>query len=597
MNNQAIIRTTLAPIISILLLFILTCTSNKPAIIVKQGDTVINSGDTLKFPSVDDVNTSSELAFVIENPGKQTLALTGTPKVSISGTDASLFSVTIDPQDTIPEGDSTSFTVSFTPTAIGSFSGTITISNDSPDQSDFTLTLTGKTLYQWTKTMDGGSITTGPININTDGSILITGNFSGTVDFDPGTGEDNETSAGSSDIFITDFNPDESYGWTETMGGTSTDNGLSVVTDKLGYIYVLGNFRGTADFGPELVPDVKSSNGEGDISLSLFDPDNAFLWTKTIGGSGDDWGYSIVADSDGNIYITGMFAGTVDFDPETGIDNKISAGSSDIFLTKFNSDGSYAWTKTIGGSSSDISYSATIDPSDNVYITGMFSETVDFDPGTDIDNKISNGSYDIFLTKFNSDGSYAWTKTMGGSHEDNGSSITTDSSGNVFVTGLFKNTVDFDPGTGSDNKTSNGGYDIFTTKFSPDGSYAWTRTIGGAEDDRSWALATDSSGNLFVTGAFRGTPDFDPGADEDNIASHGLSDIFLTKINSDGSYAWTKTIGGPFNDVAFGMTVDKDDNIFIAGGFGSVVDFDPGIGTDNRTASDNNNAFITKFSE
>jgi hypothetical protein len=135
------------------------------------------------------------------------------------------------------------------------------------------------------------------------------------------------------------------------------------------------------------------------VSGGLAHAGAVYSWTKTMGGAGNDGGYSAAVDGSGNVYVAGYFAGTADFDPGPG-DSHTSAGSADIFLTKINADGTYGWTKTMGGTSSDGSHSAAVDGSGNVYVTGWFEGTADFDPGPDTDSHTSAGSADIFLIKF-----------------------------------------------------------------------------------------------------------------------------------------------------------------------------------------------------
>ncbi|MBN2374394.1 hypothetical protein JXL19_11475, partial [bacterium] len=190
----------------------------------------------------------------------------------------------------------------------------------------------------------------------------------------------------------------------------------------------------------------------------------------TMGGTGYDQAFSTTVDGSGNVYVTGWFQDTVDFDPDPGADSHISAGDSDIFLTRINADGSYGWTKTMGGTGYDQAFSSTVDGSGNVYVTGWFQDTVDFDPGTSMDSHISAGDSDIFLTRINADGSYGWTKTMGGTVCDQAFSSTVDSSGSVYVTGGFSDTADFDPGNSKDIHTTVGGTDIFLIKFVPEDS-------------------------------------------------------------------------------------------------------------------------------
>ena len=329
--------------------------------------------------------------------------------------------------------------------------------------------------------------------------------------------------------------------------------------------------------------------------MTKINSDSSYGWSKTFGGGGKDEGYSVAVDSSGNIYLTGYFESTVDFDPGTGTDNKTSNGSYDIFLTRINSDGSYGWTKAFGGTSDNRGYSISTDSNDNVYITGVFFGTADFDPGTGTDNKTSNGSYDIFLTKINSDGAYGWTKTFGGTGSDGGNSVATDSSGNIYVTGWFNNTVDFDPGTGTDNKTSNGILDIFVTRINADGSYGWTKTFGGTGIDEGYSVAVDSSGNTYITGWFNDIVDFNPGTGTDNKTSNGNDDIFLTRINADGSYGWTKTFGGTGGDAGFSVAVGLSGDIYLTGYFGDTVDFDPGTEFDNKTSNGSYDIFLIKM--
>ena len=177
-----------------------------------------------------------------------------------------------------------------------------------------------------------------------------------------------------------------------------------------------------------------------------------------------------------------------------------SAGEEDTFK--------YDWTRTMGSWDSDTGYDVAVDSSGNVLVTGEFKDSVEFNRPHDKDPYASNGGTDIFVTKFNADGSYGWTTTWGGSGFDGGYGVATDSMGNVFVTGYFRDTVDFDPSADDDIHASKGDQDIFVTKLKADGSYAWTRTFGSSGYDAGNGVATDSAGNVFITGYFVGTVDF-----------------------------------------------------------------------------------------
>ncbi|MBT3208179.1 MAG: hypothetical protein HN704_04700 [Bacteroidetes bacterium] len=130
-----------------------------------------------------------------------------------------------------------------------------------------------------------------------------------------------------------------------------------------------------------------------------MDHSGNFVWAKTFGGSNDDKGNSIAIDVTGNIYITGNFKNTVDFDPRSGISNLISNGGNDIFIMKLDSSGNFVYAKNIGGSYDDSGFSLALDTSANVYITGSFTDITDFDSGIGVFNLTSNGNEDIFITK------------------------------------------------------------------------------------------------------------------------------------------------------------------------------------------------------
>jgi hypothetical protein len=249
-----------------------------------------------------------------------------------------------------------------------------------------------------------------------------------------------------------------------------------------------------------------------------------------MGSTANDYGRSVAVDGSGNVYITGSFQQTVNFNPGGTADSHTSAGLEDIFLTKINADASYGYTKTMGGTDHDEGQSVAIDGSDNVYITGYFSGTdADFNIGGTADTHTSAGLEDIFLTKINADASYGYTKTLGGTDRDYGRSLAVDSSDNVYITGYFRGTADFDPGSATDNHAAAGEEDIFLTKINFDGSYDLTETMGGTDRDYGQSLAVDDSVNVYLTGYFRGTADFDPGAGTDDHTA-GEEDIFLTKF-------------------------------------------------------------------
>jgi hypothetical protein len=391
------------------------------------------------------------------------------------------------------------------------------------------------------------------------------------------------------------FAKDPTYKWTKVIGGTGTDLGSSVAIDSLDNVYLVGSFSETVNFNPESGIDLKTSEGNDDIFFSKYNSLGDHLWTKNIGGSSYDRGLSIAIDSENNIFIAGFFEETVDFDSGSGIDSKTSNGSEDVFLTKYSSSGNYQWTKTFGGTNSDYCQSLMVDGENNIYMAGHFIGTVDFDTGSGVDEKTSNGAYDVFITKYSSSGNYQWTKTFGGTGWDWGNSITLDSQNHIYIAGFFNNTVDFDPGIGTDQKISVGSDDIFIVKFDTQGNYYWARTVGGIGSDMGNSIAIDSSDNIYISGGFSDTADFDPGTETDSRTSNGSNDIFLTKYDEQGNCLWTKTTGGAGSDFSRSVEINRSDNVYIAGTFNETVDFNPESETDSKSSIGSYDSFITKY--
>jgi uncharacterized membrane protein YqhA len=451
--------------------------------------------------------------------------------------------------------------------------------------------------YQWAKSMGGTNDDAG-ISIAVDGSgnVYTIGFFTGTVDFDPGARTSNLTSAGNnSDIYISKLDAAGNFIWAKRLGGSSVEFGFSIAVDSSGNVYTTGSFMGSVDFDPGTGSSNLTSAGLFDIFISKLDSAGNFGWAKSMGGTNDDNGVSISVDGSGNVYTTGYFHGNVDFDPGPGTSNLTSAGSNDIFISKLDASGNFIWAKSMGGTGQDGSSSITVGGSGNIYTTGSFSGTVDFDPGAGTNNLTSVGSSDIFISKLDPAGNFDWAKSMGGTGQDASSSITADGSGNLYTTGSFFGTVDFDPGTGTRNLTSAGVNDIFISKLDAAGNFIWAKSMGGSSTDRGASIALDGSGNVYTTGYFVGTADFDPGAGTSNLTSAGSSDIFISKLDASGNFGWAKSMGATGIDRSNSIIVNNSGNVYTIGLFMGTVDFDPGAGTSNLTSVGGSDIFISKL--
>ena len=223
--------------------------------------------------------------------------------------------------------------------------------------------------------------------------------------------------------------------------------------------------------------------------------------------------------------------------------------------------------RAVGGTGTDSGRSVALDGSGNVYVTGGFSETVDFDPGAGIVELTSAGSFDVFVSKLDANGNLLWARRVGGTSDDSGGGVVVDGSGNVYVTGhFFSGTVDFDPGAGIVELTSAGFYDVFVLKLNGSGDFVWARHMGGSGSDVGNAVAGDAAGNVYITGYFNGTADFDPGAGTSGPRPRPASLTCSLKLDSNGALVWASRAGGTDFDNGDGVVVDGG-NVYVTGAF------------------------------
>ena len=458
-------------------------------------------------------------------------------------------------------------------------------------------TLTAQPNFEWAKNFGGSGFEQGNgIAVDNSGNVYTIGYFAGTADFDPGPGIYSLTANGSADIFISKLDSMGNLVWARAFGSTDWDKGNSIALDNSGNIYATGFFSDTVDFDPGPGVFNLTSVGITDIFICKLDASGNYLWAKSVGGTDYDFGISIKTDDSGNVYTTGNFLDTVDFDPCAATYSITSMGTYDIFILKLDSSGNYIWVKTFGGQEPQSVSSIDVDASGNVYTTGYFYTSADFDPGPNVFYLISEGENDVFVSKLDSMGNFIWAKQFGNYDEDEGLSIATDNSGNVYTTGTFKVTVDFDPGQGGYNLISAGSEDIFISKLDSTGSFIWAKSFGNISVEKGLDITLDNSGNIYAVGQFTGTVDFDPGPGVFNLNSNGDYDLFICKLTSSGNLVWAKSMGALGVDLGGSIAVDDLNNVYTTGYFQSTVDFDPGPGVHNLTASGMGDVFILKLS-
>ena len=312
---------------------------------------------------------------------------------------------------------------------------------------------------------------------------------------------------------------------------------------------------------------------------------------KNIGDRGDDKGYGIATDSNGNVWVTGYFnSRSIDIDGN-GTNDLTSDGGEDSYVAKFDSNGKFQWAQNIGSSSNDRGLGIATDSDGNVLATGYFSGSIDID-GNGTDDLTSNGGQDSYIAKFDRDGNFLWAQNIGGSNGDKGHSIAADRDGNVLATGYFRDSIDID-GNDINDLTSNGQRDSYVAKFDKNGNFLWAQNIGGVGDENGRGITTHSDGNVWITGYFDAAIDIDGDANND-LSTNGSSDSYIAKFDIDGNFQWAQNIGGSNGDRGTGIATDKDGNVLATGYFQGSMDIDED-GTDDLTSNGGQDGYMVKF--
>ena len=360
---------------------------------------------------------------------------------------------------------------------------------------------------QWTKQLgSSGRDSANGISIDSSGNIYVTGMTFGGLDWN--------TSAGANDLFVVKYNSSGTKEWTKQLGSASTDTANGVATDSSGNVYVAGDTYGGLDGN--------TNEDNADLFVVKYDSSGTKQWTKQLGTGEYDEARGVATDTSGNVYLVGGTKGR--------LNGKSNSGRTDIFVIKYNSSGTRKWTKLLGTAQNDLANGVSIDSSGNIYVAGVTYKN--------LDGNTNAGNADLFVVKYNSSGTKKWTKQLGTSGRDHARGVATDSSGNVFVAG--------DTYGGLDGNTNAGYNDLFVVKYDSSGAKQWTKQLGTSSTDLANGVATDPSGNVYVTGGTYGGLD--------GNTNTGGSDLFVVKYNSSGTKQWTKQLGSSSPDYNYGRS-------------------------------------------
>lgn len=382
----------------------------------------------------------------------------------------------------------------------------------------------------WVKGIGGTGVDAGfGIALDAGGNICIAGNFSGTADFDAGPGVFQLTSHGSFDAFLAKYDADGNLLWAHHFGGTQFEEARCVAVAESGDILLAGVFSGTADLDPGPGNTGFEASGGNDMFFARYSPAGDLLWAKQLEGDGSERVMSMTMGQQGHIFLAGHFGGTIDFDPSGVTQHQSAAGDSDLFFARYDGDGNLDWANSVGGFFFEEVRGMAVDRFDNVYLTGRFAETLDFDPGPGVSELDHAGINDAFFAKYDASGALVWAHSISSEDNDMGDAIAVDTLGRVYITGHFINTADFDPGPAVHTLTGTGDFDIFLAQYDAAGHFLSVHQIGGTQTEESTALAVDAQQNLLLAGFFKGSTDFDPGPAQTLLTSPGKDDGFIAR--------------------------------------------------------------------
>ncbi|MDC0741470.1 SBBP repeat-containing protein [Polyangium mundeleinium] len=405
----------------------------------------------------------------------------------------------------------------------------------------------------WSKAFAGGGYDeVRGLALDSVGNVLLTGGFNGSLDFGGGP----LTSAGGMDIYVAKLDVNGDHLWSKRFGNVLYQNGTTTATDSANNVLLTGVFQGAMDLGGGPL----TSAGDVDIYLAKLDANGNHLWSKRFGDSEAQSAIATATDSAGNVFLTGVVMGLVDFGGGP-IEN------TDNFVAKLDADGNHLWSTSLGTTDALGATKFGIDNAGNVLVAGI----------------LEGGALEVI--KLDADGNHVWGKVFV-SESQHVMGIAIDSAGDVLITGEFHGTVDF----GSGPLTSAGGVDIYLAKLDANGNHVWSKRFGDPDDQYPSRIAVDGAGNVLLVGSFQGTVNFGGMTFTMVGTENALVDTFVAKLDASGNHLWSRRFVGKMEGIA--PAVDGNGNALLAGSFLEPVDLGNGLLTSTDGSTD---IFLAKF--
>lgn len=370
------------------------------------------------------------------------------------------------------------------------------------------------------------------------------------------------------------INPDScTHLWSKRFGGGGIQRTRSVAVDGDGNVVIIGWYDDMINLGgDDLVNEVTIG-----LFVAKYSSAGDHIWSQISSDEGQVRGYSVAVDGQGSVFITGQFNGTMNL----GGGDLISQGDEDFFVVKYSSEGDHIWSQRFGDDQGQFGRSVAVDDEGNVVVMGTFWGTMNLG-GEDL---VSQGSIDLFVAKLSAAGDHIWSHRFGDDLPQSGMSVAVDGEGNMVATGRFEGTMNL----GGNDLVSQGEYDLFVVKFSPEGDHIWSQRFGDESYQWDISVAVDGEGNVLVTGHFEGTMNLGGG----DLVSQGDSDLFVAKFSPDGTHLWSQRFGDENHQSGNSVAVDGEGNVVVTGHYQGAMN----LGGDDLVSSQGStDFFVAKWS-
>ena len=370
------------------------------------------------------------------------------------------------------------------------------------------------------------------------------------------------------------------WNWVQQIGGTGLDRGIMSASDASGSVYQTGGFANTAQVGTTTLSSISR-----DMYLVKYNASGGVQWVRqsrvqnTATGFGRAEGISIATDSNGNVYVSGNFAGAATFESTV---LTATTGGMNTFIVKYNDQGTLLWALNSNGNNASSTTTASglaVNANGDVFASGSFNGSVTFGSTA----VLGQGGLDLFLVKVNASGTPQWLCSAGGNNTDYAGALAAGPNGSVYLSGGFSTVATFGPLT----VTSRGSTDAFIALYDAQGSVQWAKSYGGPGTDAAGALAVAPNGDLYNVGYFQNTAAFG----NTSLISFGLDDGYVMKCNAQGALLWVRQIGGTGVDGAYSASLSSAGILYIAGSFNGTASFD----TQTRTSAGGDDIFIARY--